>query len=357
MTLKDKDARKNFSKYPSTCFYELNFCVNNFADKFLKCINFILRKTFGINFRKNIREKKYEKVLSLETYDLVVFEGVNSYITKKISKKIGKEKMVLHLHKQTEANPEISEIFEHFIGISNYVSCDFCKNKIVSANRVHTVMNGVNLKKFNITVSDDEKQNLKEKYGIKKDEIVFIYTGRLLEVKGVRELIKAFKMMPQKSKCKLIIVGSSVSGSSKITRYSEELIEIAKGENVIFTGYIPNNELYKYYNISDIAVFPTLCEEGFGLVAVEAMSRSLPLIVTNSGGMKEIVTDKCGIKVNIDENLVKNLSEKMSILAQDKELRTNMGKEGYKESQKYSDENYYNNFVDTLEKIIKINQK
>ena len=115
--------------------------------------------------------------------------------------------------------------------------------------------------------------------------------------------------------------------------------------------------MYKYYSISDVAVFPTISEEGFGLVAVEAMSKKLPLIVTNSGGMKEIVTDKCGLKVDIDEDLVKNLSKKMSILAKDKELRKRMGEEGYIESQKYSDRNYYNDFVDALEKIEKANIK
>lgn len=357
VTLRDKEARKNFNKYPSTHFYELNFCVGNFADHFIRCVNYISRKLFGINFRKAIREKQYEENMSFNEYDLIVFEGVNPFITEKITQKIGKEKMVLHLHRVTEATEEMSKVFGYFIGISNYVSNAFCKNGIVSPDRVYTVMNGINLEKFNIEMNDAEKLSLKEKCGIKQDETVFIYTGRLLEEKGVRELIKAFKMMPEKSKCRLIIVGSTFSGSSKQTKYSEELKEIAKGENVVFTGYIPNGELYKYYSISDVAVFPTISEEGFGLVAVEAMSKKLPLIVTNSGGMKEIVTDKCGLKVDIVEDLVKNLSKKMSMLAKDKELRKRMGEEGYIESQKYSDRNYYNDFVDALEKIEKASIK
>ena len=126
--------------------------------------------------------------------------------------------MILHLHRVTEATEEMSKVFGYFIGISNYVSNAFCKNGIVSPDRVYTVMNGINLEKFNIEMNDAEKLSLKEKCGIKQDETVFIYTGRLLEEKGVRELIKAFKMMPEKSKCRLIIVGSTFSGSSKQRR-------------------------------------------------------------------------------------------------------------------------------------------
>lgn len=357
VTIKDKKAKKYFSKYPSVCFHELNFCSNNFLNYLLSGINYMSRKICGYNFRKRIIENQYRKNILSNEYDLIIFEGVNPYITEKLTNEVGKNKMILHLHRTTEATKEMSDIFGYFIGISNYVSDTFCKNGIVSSQRTFTVLNGINLEKFEFKVNNKVKNNLKEKYGIKEDEIVFIYTGRLLEEKGVKELISAFKMLEMKNKCKLLIIGSAVSGSSKHTTYSKELTEISNGENIIFTGYIPNNELYKFYSVADIAVFPTISEEGFGLVVVEAMSMGLPVIVTNSGGMKEIVTDKCGLKVDIDKNLIKNLTANMTILAQDKELRKHMGDEGYKEAQKYSDKNYYNDFVCTLEKIIDLNQK
>ena len=84
VTLRDKEARKNFNKYPSTHFYELDFCVGNFADHFIRCVNYISRKLFGINFRKAIREKQYEENMSFNEYDLIVFEGVNPFITENI---------------------------------------------------------------------------------------------------------------------------------------------------------------------------------------------------------------------------------------------------------------------------------
>ena len=194
---------------------------------------------------------------------------------------------------------------------------------------------------------------MKNKYGIKDNELVFLYTGRLLPMKGVKELIQAFKKANCKTKSKLMIVGAAVSGSNNDTEYTLELKKIAQNENVIFTGYISNDELYKYYKISDIAVFPTIGEEGFGLVAVEAMHCGLPLIVTNSGGLVEVATDDCALKVENDENIVENLATKIDYLYKNDKLRKSMGQAAYENSKKFSSEQYYKNYIEVLKKIQK----
>ena len=66
----------------------------------------------------------------------------------------------------------------------------------------------------------------------------------------------------------------------------KELIE-KSSNNIIQLGYIKNNELYKYQNIADIAVIPTIIEEAAPLACVENMAAGLPIIITNSGGMPE----------------------------------------------------------------------
>ena len=122
-------------------------------------------------------------------------------------------------------------------------------------------------------------------------------------------------------------------------------------DRIIFTGFIPNKELYKIHHISDVAVIPSIFEEPFGLTVIEAMASGLPLITSDAGAIPDIVDDKNAIIVKRDKNFISNLSIALDRLACDKLLREEMGKHSEKLAQDYDTPNYYNNFCNILDNM------
>lgn len=180
-----------------------------------------------------------------------------------------------------------------------------------------------------------------------------MFIGRTIKQKGVKELILAFKQLKNLKKSKILIVGSANYGAKVKTPFDYELEEIAKDveDKIKFTGFIDNTELYKIQNIADIAVVPSMWEELFGLVVPENMAAGLPLIVTKSGGIPEIVNDESAFVIEKNQDLVKNLSNKLDILIENPDLRKKMGEAGRKRAELFGMDNYLNNFYRIMEKI------
>jgi glycosyltransferase involved in cell wall biosynthesis len=89
-----------------------------------------------------------------------------------------------------------------------------------------------------------------------------------------------------------------IAGNGAYDLYLKEAKDISS--KITCTGLLEKSELYDLYSIADIGVVPSLYEP-FGYVAVEMMMHGLPLIVTATSGLKEIVDDSCGFKIPIIE--------------------------------------------------------
>lgn len=154
-------------------------------------------------------------------------------------------------------------------------------------------------------------------------------------------------------RCKLLIVGSANYGERVKTQFDYELEQLAipLKDKIRFTGYIDNKELYKIHNISDIAVVPSMWEELFGLVVVEAMSSGLPLVVTKSGGIPEIVDQNCAFILEKNEELIGNMTQKLDYLIEHHEERIKMGNAGKERSKKFGMEQYMRNFYELMKKL------
>lgn len=130
------------------------------------------------------------------------------------------------------------------------------------------------------------------RWGLAADTPYLIYVGGISPHKNLEFLVEAFCRIveqPRFSDTRLLLVG----GYSKDVFYSSfetlsRLIE-RRGQRsrVIFTGYVPDDDLVHLYNGAQALVFPSL-EEGFGLPAVEAMACGLPVVVSNTGSLPEV---------------------------------------------------------------------
>ena len=305
----------------------------------------------------NYMEAVYEKIKE-RTFDYIVICGGNVIGYKEMMKKFPYEKNIVYLHGTALMAQELQEVYKYFIVVSDYVGNIFKRSNLLTPDRIKVLKNGIDYKSFVQTINQEEKRELREKYKIQQDDITIMFCGRTVKEKGIKELLLAFKNMKNRDNCKVVIVGNSNFANEVQTEYDKQLKEIAKEVNdkVIFTGFIPNKELYKIHQIADIAVVPSMFEEAFCLAVVEAMASGLPVITTDSGAIPEIVDDTCAFMIKRDEELIQNMTEKLELLSQDEELRRKMGQNGKKIAEKYNEHHYYLEFCKTIEEIDKNNK-
>ena len=350
----DKQAAMYSSKYKFT----RNIFIHSRLHK--KLIYKILRVFYKIsnNYNTNIgRDFIHQVVKYISSQEnsginfdcFFVQEGENVNGLKAFVDLFG-DKVVYHSH--LHEVPIYGSIWPNVISIS-----EFCRREWLSVpsdtKNVFVLRNGIDLDKFSKRISHSERLSLRNKLGLSENDIIVIYVGRVIPVKGVKELVVAMKLLQDKN-VKLILVGSSSFAKGKKTAYTEEISRlIEEMENqIIPLGYIANEDLYKYYQIADMQAVPSMLEEAAGLVAIEGMASGLPLVVTRSGGMVEYVDDECALIVDKEKDVERNLSEAIKTLAVDAALRKRMGAHGMERSKLFSKENFYMNFVDIIRNVV-----
>lgn len=152
------------------------------------------------------------------------------------------------------------------------------------------VPNGVNTQCY---INGDAGINgFRTKYALPQEKIV-LFVGRLVYEKGVHILINAVPKVLEKVNAKFIIVGSGYM--------KEQLLNIVRSmgleHKVFFEGFVDEATLLKLQKCADVSVVPSLFEP-FGIVALEAMAAKSPVVVSDTGGLSEIVQhDVTGVKV------------------------------------------------------------
>jgi len=162
---------------------------------------------------------------------------------------------------------------------------------------------------------------------------IVLFVGRLVPQKGVHHLLSAVPAIVAKHPDALIvIVGSAMYGSHRLTKYVRALHRQAKKwrKHVHFEPYVPHNEIPRWFAMADLVVVPSIGNEAFGLVNVEAMAAELPVVATRAGGMKEIVLDRVtGFLVTKEKPyIVHELAYRVTELLENEPLRHEMGVRG-----------------------------
>ena len=196
--------------------------------------------------------------------------------------------------------------------------------------RIQVSYNGVDPQKYNPEgITLDQTRRIRSLYGIKDDDLMILFLGRLVGVKGIDKLIMAMPhILPKYPKAKLVIVGVG-----DLQEYLQNLVKtIRLDEFVRFRfDFISEEERILHYAACDLAVFPSLYEP-FGIVALEAMAMEKPVVVGASGvsGMREIVIccgdEQCGY--HVDPNNPSDIAWGMSSALESPEKRMWLGKNG-----------------------------
>ena len=171
-----------------------------------------------------------------------------------------------------------------------------------SGEKIKVCYNGVDPQKYNPEkVSPSQAKKVREQYGIKDDDLMILFVGRLTWVKGVDKLVQAMPLILKEiPNAKLVIVGLG-----EMKEHAEKIVQTHGLQDSVKFRYefVPEEERIAHYAACDVAVFPSLYEP-FGIVAIEAMSMGKPIVVGATGisGMKEIVIaegpQQCGFHIN-----------------------------------------------------------
>ena len=215
---------------------------------------------------------------------------------------------------------------------------------------------GVDTCHFYQIPSDEAKQFI----GLKPEDRMILFVGRIEPLKGVDTLIRAMsclKMKDENGPVHLAIIGGEPDVdpqemSAEMTRLQYLCDELCMGKMVVFLGKRGQDTLPYYYSAADVLVMPSHYES-FGMVALEAMACATPVIASDVGGLGFLVRDgETGFTIPDDEP--DKLCEKLSLLLDDHELRAEMGRCAVEVAQSYDWEKIAKQIVDVYEGLVKV---
>jgi len=293
---------------------------------------------FGIGTFARIIAKQLNIPL-VHTYH-TMYEDYVHYIThgyfNKASKKITEYLTLFYCDKT------ISELI-----VPTKKAYELFKEKYKVDRNVYIVPTGIEVEKFykenNKKLNIDKKR---EELGIKKDDFVILFVGRIASEKNVEFLLSSMKELIETSnKIKLLIVGDGPN----LKEYQEYCTKNGIKDNCIFTGKVPWENIVDYYLIAD--VFATASKtETQGLTVIEAYAASLPVLAIKDESFTGTVIN------NLNGYIFRNRKEyKKSILTlfNDRELLKRLSKQARNSAEIHSSKYFAEHVLDVYKIAIK----
>ena len=196
---------------------------------------------------------------------------------------------------------------------------DQYKKMGVDEDRIEIVPNGIDLSQYE---NLPERGGFRKKYLMSDDEKIILYLGRIHKSKGVDLLMKAFAgLIKELDDVRLVIAGPDDGFLSTLKKQIEDL---KIDDNVLFTGFVTNEEKMAAFVDADVFVNPR-ADEIFGLVLLEANACGTPVICSKGCGIADVIDGKTGFAVHNDRDQLRDAIFK---ILSDKELRRRFGEEG-----------------------------
>jgi glycosyltransferase involved in cell wall biosynthesis len=248
------------------------------------------------------------------------------------------DKRIVHFHSDPfhqGANADLPHIAAHcdaMVAVSDFIA-DRIKQGLPSA-RVYRVYNGVDHSRFEAQAMGQKRLEQRRAWGLSEDQTLFLYAGAVVPEKGVIHLARAFAQLAS-TLCtvNLAIAGGSAlwhqnHGANKGAEYEEQVRRVLEplGSRVRLLGLVSAGQMPSIYAAADALVVPSVWNEPFPLVALEALASGLPVIASRVGGLPEQVGPNNGLLVEPGDEA--GLQAALRMLATQPQARKTLGQNG-----------------------------
>jgi glycosyltransferase involved in cell wall biosynthesis len=191
--------------------------------------------------------------------------------------------------------------------------------------------NGIDLTRFQYR--GRRSKYFSSRYGWSDECIIVGMTGQMSQIKGHFDLLEAARLLHERQPKIRFVIGGKQEGPYFLQL--QRRIRDANLHHIVeFSGW--QDDMPAFYGGLDIFVFPSRCDEAFGLVIGEAMAIGLPVVATRTGGPVEVVEDKT-TGIVVDRESPAQLAEAIGQLSESTDERNRMGQEGRRRIEKFFD--------------------
>jgi len=258
---------------------------------------------FSYDRRPSRYLRKIIKDLRTREADVILVENRPSYVPA-LRKAFPHKPIVLNMHSHVYASKRMIEpvtmrrvgkMIDGMITNSEYLRQHFIHEHQITPEKVHAIHLGVDSEMYHPAKLERKAKKLRKELGLSPKHHVLLYAGRLMREKGVHLLLRTFreisKVDPQ---ARLVIVGGTGYGSNRLNPYVKLLRRLARplGDKVKFVNFVPTKDMPAWYQLGDIVATPSLWQEPFCRVNLEAMAAGKPVITTARGGIPEVVRNQ-----------------------------------------------------------------
>ena len=185
-------------------------------------------------------------------------------------------------------------------------------------SNTHFIHNGVDPDRFYPLAAGEKRRD---------DAVpIILFVGRLIPEKGVHFLIRAVEILRERgieAHCR--VVGSSFAGGGKVTPYVK-MLRRSSPSNVSFEGFRAHTEIVSEYRQADIVCCPSVSQDPFPGVPLEAMACGVPVVATRVGGIPEIAVD--GGVLLVEPKSALQLADALQKLIEAKDFRVRVAADG-----------------------------
>ena len=237
----------------------------------------------------------------------------------------------------------------HVIAVSETTKDDIIKNYGVNPSKISAVYEGFDENRFKPQLKG-KIAKIKKKYKIRGDYLIFI--GTLQPRKNIERLIEAFHKLVRNSKLeirnyRLVIVGRKGWLYEPIFNKVKKL---QMEDSVIFTDYVADSDLPQLISGAKAYVLPSLWE-GFGIPVIEAQACGVPVVVSNTSSLPEIVE---GSAVQVNPYSTISISSGISRVLTNQKLRKELIKKGLENTKRFSWQKCAGETLKILQKVASI---